>query len=466
MTFVKLKITTLLFALLIPQILSAVISGIGYGATKYEAQKEALADLSLSIKSEVRTYYESYMSTKGIKSENNAFSNIKISSNLPIMGAQVSYKVEKLKIVAEMKLMAYYSKESYITKLKNLKIEIESILKTLNKAKKSSLKLELYLGIYSLLKEYDRYESVAAVLKLKLPSRPDITKQNTKSEIAKISSNIDSLSLASKVLASEFLVSRIYTYPVLLQHNTTVTEFASILQKKLNSKIDSVKTLKEADYFLVGEYIVTKKGIVLNYELLSIEMNRVVQSKTININPKAYKSLEVKPKNIDFDQLLNSGIISSSDLKVSLSSSRGSENLLFRKAEEIELFVKLNKMGYYYIVGYTQTKEGKMSYLLELSEGMGDSKFIKFVNADDASKWQSLGAFEVDAPYGIESLQVIASNKKITNLPSYKYDKLSEYYVISRNLKKALAKTRGLKHKKSTKIEMSEDVMSFTTMKQ
>lgn len=121
-------------------------------------------------------------------------------------------------------------------------------------------------------------------------------------------------------------------------------------------------------------------------------------------------------------------------------------------------------MGYIYLVGYTQTTDGKMSYLLELSEGVGDSKFIKFINADDASRWISLGAFTISAPFGIESLQVIASNKKIRSLPTTKYDEESGYYIISTNIKKALKKTRGLRPKKSGKVETSEDVMSFTTM--
>ena len=174
--------------------------------------------------------------------------------------------------------------------------------------------------------------------------------------------------------------------------------------------------------------------------------------------------METQTKNVDFDALLNAGIISSSNLSVSLNSNRGSQNLLFANGEEVELFVKLNKMGYFYIVGYTQTKEGKISYLLELGEGNTESKFTKFVNADDASRWISLGAFIIEAPFGIESIQVIASNQKISSLPLAEYDEKSGYYIISKDINKALATTRGLKKKVSDKVEMSEDVLSFTTV--
>jgi hypothetical protein len=88
-----------------------------------------------------------------------------------------------------------------------------------------------------------------------------------------------------------------------------------------------------------------------------------------------------------------------------------------------------------------------------------------FINADDANHWISLGTFTVEEPFGVESLQIIASNKKITTLPKTKYDEDSGYYIISKNINKTLMATRGLKKKKSKKIEISEDVLSFTTVK-
>jgi len=121
-------------------------------------------------------------------------------------------------------------------------------------------------------------------------------------------------------------------------------------------------------------------------------------------------------------------------------------------------------MGYIYIVGYTQTSNGKLSYLLALNEGSGDSQFKMFINADDANRWMSLGTFIIEPPFGIESLQVIASNKNITILPYVELDEKSGYYIISKDIKKALTTTRGLKKKISQKAETSEDVLSFTTV--
>lgn len=456
----KLKTIILACGLLLPYTISADISGIGFAQTNKEAKKEALSDLSQVIKSEVRTSFESISTDAGSKAK----SNIKISSNLPILGADFTFIDRALEVEANVKLTPSKVNKLYTKKLQNLNKEIDSLLKELKVSKSSTLKLKLYEDIFSLLNEYDRYESVAIILDANLVKRPAITKAKIKVQLAKLTSNIDSINMASTVLADSFKNKKIFVYPPLLQNNTTVAQFGSVLQKELKSKLNSTSTPKTSLYLLVGEYTLTKNAMVLNYELLSTKTNEVVKSKTISINPLAYKNLITKPKGIDFDSLLNSGIVSSNSLKVSLNSNRGSENLLFNKGEEVELFVKLNKMGYYYIVGYTQTKNTKQSYLLELSEGHGNSKFVNFINADDANRWMSLGAFTIEPPFGIESIQVIASNKKITSLPHTQYDENSGYYLISKDIKKALVKTRGLKKKVSKKAQMSEDVMSFTTV--
>lgn len=456
----RLKRVVIICAFLYAQLLSADINGIGFAQTNKEAKKEALADLSQVIKSEVRSNFESTTIDDGSKVK----SNIKISSNLPILGADFTFIDRALEVEAKVKLTPAKVNALYAQRLYNLNEEIDSVLNEIKKSKSSSLKLKLYSDIFSLLKEYERYESVAIILDAKTPTRPSITKAQVEAQLAKLDSNIDSVDFAATVLAKSFKQSNIFVYPPLMQNSTTATQFSAVFQKELKSKLKTASIPKTASYLLVGEYTLTKNAMVLNYELLSTKTNEVVSSKTININKKAYANLQTKPKNIDFDALLNSGVVSSSNLKVSLNSNRGSENLLFNNGEDVELFVKLNKMGYLYIVGYTQTKDGKFSYLLELSEGSGDSKFIKFINADDASRWMSLGEFTVEPPYGVESIQVIASNKKITSLPNASYDEDSGYYIISNNIKKALTQTRGLKKKKSKKVEMSEDVMSFTTM--
>ncbi len=462
----KIKTIILAVALLLPYTLFGVtLTGTGFGKTKSDAKKEALADLSQYIKSEVRSDVQSMTYVKGSDALSSSSSNIKISSNLPMLGVEYNYIDKRSEFEAVATIATAEAKPLYTKEMQSLNSEIDSLLGELKKADSSSLKLQLYEDIFSLLNEYGRYKSVTGALDIEVEVQPAVTKAQVKVEIEKLSSQIDSLEMAAGIFSNEFDEDGIFVYPPLLQNATTASQFSSVFLKELKGKVKTTATLKDASYLLVGEYSLMSEAIVLNYELLNAKTNEVEKSKTLTINQSAYKGLELKPANIDFDALLNEGVVSSSSLKVSLNSSKGSQNLLFNDGEDVELFVKLNKMGYIYIVGYTQTEDEKLSYLLELQEGRGDSKFVKFINADDASRWMSLGEFSVEKPFGVESLQVIASNRDITTLPSTYYDENSGYYVVSKDIKKALSQTRGLKKKKSKKAEFSEDVMSFTTMK-
>jgi len=169
---------------------------------------------------------------------------------------------------------------------------------------------------------------------------------------------------------------------------------------------------------------------------------------------------------MNFSTLLETNIIASnSDLKVELRTNKGKRNPVFKDGEDIELFVRLNKVGYYYIVGYTQTNDKKFSYLLELQGGEGDDKFVKYMGNDEINKWISLGEFVAKSPFGTDSLQVIASTSKIESLPDYIYDADTDFYIISKNIYKALMKVRAIGRKDTQKQIISEAVVSFRTHK-
>ena len=450
---------------LLPHLLFADVSAVGVGETSFKAKKEALSALSQIIKSDVRTSIEVIDREKGSKYSSDVKSHIKISSNLPILGTDFVTLSSNDDYKIEAKLISKNVNKLYKDKLQQLKNEMRSSKLAIRGSSSNSLKLEMYQNLNSLLNEYDRYESVATILGVKNIRRPLLTHSKIKNEILKLHSNINSLDMATTILAESFPQKSIFVKPPTLEHNSNVAEFGSLFQKKLQSKIKNSSSYKNASYILIGEYVLSQKSMILSYTLIKSSTKESLKTKTITINKRAYKDFVTKPKGVDFNTLLNSGIAQSSDLKVSLSSNRGTEQLLFNKGDEVELFVKLNKKGYLYIVGYTQTDAGKLSYLLELNEGRGDTKFIKFINADDASRWISLGAFDVAEPFGIESLQVIASNKKLRKLPTTQYDENLGYYIVSNNIKKALVKTRGLRPKRTKKVETSEDVMSFRTMK-
>jgi hypothetical protein len=80
----------------------------------------------------------------------------------------------------------------------------------------------------------------------------------------------------------------------------------------------------------------------------------------------------------------------------------------------------------------------------------------------------SIGEFEIAPPFGVDSLQLIASDKDlINNLPDSHYDNASGYYVVATNIEEGVditRKTRGLKKKKNTLVaDTAETVLLFTT---
>lgn len=442
------------------------IVGIGFGRDYKEAKKEALADLSQNISSVVESKFASNVEVAGEDVKKNASSEIVVRSHLPLLGVKI-FK-EKNANGGEIRVRAVLIKEDAIPLYKQKVNLLRKKLRTLDtKAKKTTDKtkrLKIFENLDTLLGEYERYKTVLSVLGVEAQELK-IDRFYVQNELRKLFASIDSIEGAVDILARTFDQSDIFLYPPLLKNSSSVAEFGSVFLNHLGAKLHTTQNLKSAKYLLKGEYVVTKKGMVLQYRLFDPNDNSIVVAKTLTLAPKAYKNLQTKPKNLDFDMLLHSGMVLSNDLRVSLATNKGSSDLLFRNGEEIELLVKLNKMGYFYIVGYTQSGGKKLAYLLELNEGRGDEKFIGFVNADDANRWISLGKFSIEPPFGIESLQVFASNKPFKSLPHVHYNETSGYYEISNNVKKVVVKTRGLKKKKSKKQEFGEAVLTFTTTK-
>ncbi len=80
------------------------------------------------------------------------------------------------------------------------------------------------------------------------------------------------------------------------------------------------------------------------------------------------------------------------------------------------------------------------------------------------SKWMNIGKFEATAPFGVESIQLMASkDDPVSRLPQQQLDKKTELEVISTSTKEGVTKTRALKCKED-KAYQAETVLMFTTM--
>ncbi|MGK0289662.1 MAG: hypothetical protein ACI86H_001108 [bacterium] len=443
------------------------VTGEGVGNSGREAKQEAMSDLSTSIRAEVNSKYEQISASQGGKYSTDAKKSITVSSHLPLIGiaTDVYPKGKGYKAIATLdsrKVIRLYE-----SKLKDLAKEI----KVGWRQSKSSQGETEYQALQQLLKTLDqfaRHKAVAVLLNSKKIPKIAVTETEVKNRLTSLQQNAVSLALAAKSLGKNLKKYRgIYIYPATTRQSQEITQFASVMRDRLSNQLRTVRNLKQARYIMHGNYEITKTGIEITYHLLNMA-SKTLASQTVKLSPVAYQNYSYKPKRLSFSQMLykHKELVKSTDFKVGVMTNQGNQSLLFKANEEIELFVKLNRSGYFYIVGHVFNSRKKMSYVLELTEAVGNRKFIVFVSPDDVNKWVSIGKFTVEAPFGTESLQVIASNKDLMNsIPKYDYDESSEYYIVSRDPEKAIVKTRALKRKKRTKKKrMVESVLMMTTI--
>ena len=88
--------------------------------------------------------------------------------------------------------------------------------------------------------------------------------------------------------------------------------------------------------------------------------------------------------------------------------------------------------------------------MLELEEkARALRRFVQFVNANDINCCISLGEFEIYPPLGLEHLQVIASKEDLEwSLPKCRFNEESEFYLVGKDPKDGLVKTRAAKRPK------------------
>lgn len=132
-------------------------------------------------------------------------------------------------------------------------------------------------------------------------------------------------------------------------------------------------------------------------------------------------------------------------MEVGVRMGRGSRGLYYRPGERDKLLVKLDRSGYYYIVGHVQKETERFSYLMEIGEQGSNDRFVRRVAADQAHRWQTVGEFTVEAPIGLEAVQVFAtSGPPHKGLPATRFDPRRNLHLIGTDPTDAVKRTRGL----------------------
>ncbi|MFC3150088.1 hypothetical protein ACFOEK_03530 [Litoribrevibacter euphylliae] len=434
-----------------------------FGPTEAYAREQVLSHLASNLYVQIESESVSVADTvKGLKST----TKTKATTHLPILGAQVDCFAKSNEYTCHGLLDSQQAAPLYLQKLTLLSDEIQHTEKAIDSMSQIQQEQALAKAINQI-DEWYRLREVLALLSSADAKKAslDVSKHDLMERLQQSVSQSKSLAHAAKQLVKNITQSNILILPATLQSSREVTEFAQAMKVHLESVLGGKTTsLNRAEYYFEGQYAKHGKGITVNYRLVD-RQGSVVAARLVRLAPSAFAHLNTQPKAVDFDQLLHSGYAVSSDFSVQLRTNRGMRDLAFMAGESVELFIKLNQPGYYYLVGHTKSNQGEKSYLLDLQDAPGNRKFIQYVNADDANRWMSLGEFEIEPPFGVESLQVMAlKNDPMDLIPYTEFD--GTYYTIAKSVSEGVSKTRGLvkKKKKASEVNPAEAVLMFTTL--
>lgn len=424
---------------------------------------EALAS-SLYVRIQSETTYQ-YSTSSG---EKFTVANTLIS-DIPLLGSDTRCARVKRDYICKATIQSEKSGKLYRQELNKLRTELDQgyHAKPKNAANRHS-QLTRLLAVYE---EYEKHAIVANLLGVDLRTQtpPSTSKATLINQLVDLEKRPADLRLAAHLLSRDLNFSNIEVYPAFPEGSHEVTQFARALQIYLQEQIQGSHKPSQSDHTLRGTYLQTASGVRVSYSLID-EHGKTLSTRVVDLPPESYQGLQTTPTAKDFDELLHSGYVVSSDLLVNIATNKGQQQLYFVKGEEIEVLVKFNNPAYFYVVGHIKSQAQEMSYLVDLSEIEGARKFVKFVNADDANKWISLGSFEVEPPYGVESLQLIAAATDLaSHLPPYEYDSRLGYFLISRKIDKGIDVTRGLKRVKQdfgtvAAPQIRESVLMYTTL--
>lgn len=441
---------------------AAQFTGIGYGTTQDAARTNALSDLSAQILVEVRSEITISEDASGSNSGHREVSAI---ADVPVIGAEITYSADTQQYQAKAVLDSARSLPAYEKTLTELAAQIRSALEQ-TYGKSGQAAIETLEKAYAKADTYEKTYAAALILGSSYIKDRGFSAASIAERLIELEKTATNLEEAVFILTKDIVQKNIYVLPPAAPSSSEVTQFAEAVQSVIEGSVNSVETPAAADYKMSGEYAVQGKSIILTYRLISLHDGLTAAARTVRLAPSAFAGLDYLPKTADFDRLLKNGVAVSKDFRVNVSTDKGSENLLFKNAEKIELLVKTTAPAYVYAVGHTMKKKERYSYLLEFQNAEGSRRFVRFINADDANKWVSLGEFTVTKPFGVESIQVIASSKDPAALIPYsKKDASTGLYIIGTEPAKAVAAARALINTgiKKQQDSVSEAVLTFTT---
>lgn len=433
-----------------------------YGDSREEARQIALSDLASRISVLVIAEQNLIESETDNDYSISFSSNVLTRSELPLLGVEFDFRRTADGIECTASMATQNSARLYASQIKQTKVEINGLL---DQSTLDELSLVNLFELQNLIEQLKKLELAATYFNVNEATVIDVSFTSVNAAISQRSNSVGSWSDFLNILQTNLGLSgkTVFVYPPRFESNREVTAFAKVIRDRLGGIYSSTASQSLADISIRGTY--REVGEQLELTIRATDKNYTsVGSVSIKLNKVLFEPYDWKPRTTSFDDLVNDGVVVSSDLSVNLATNKGRSDLLFLEGETIELLVKSNQSGYIYFVGYSSLNESEFSYLLPVGNGDSKRDMILYVNADDVNKWVSLGEFEVAAPFGLERLQAYASTEDLIDaLPEFYWNE-SGYPEIGKDPTSALVQTRGLLRKKSEEAETAESFLFFTTM--
>ena len=129
--------------------------------------------------------------------------------------------------------------------------------------------------------------------------------------------------------------------------------------------------------------MVGDQGMEITLHLIRAQSHAIDLTRSTFLVAAANAGLSAQLSQPVFDKVLREDVDVwlASDFRVSIKTDRGREQLHFSEGDSFELQIKLNKPGYFYIVGHTFMTNVPLSYLVEINPGIQNSlkRFIRHV---------------------------------------------------------------------------------------
>jgi hypothetical protein len=467
---------TLALALLCTAFGASALEGFGYGVDADEARRRAAADLAAAINVRVKSVVERCTQVSNQKPEDCGSRVLNLTAtDLPLLGlAYRELPGGNEPAGAKAELLTEKSGPLYREKLTSLSQEFAAGQQALSGAKDRKARHDLLLRQLMQLRALADHRLVAVALLVPMAETlTDKTASETAltSELAGLEDTADSLAFAARVLLKDVRGRLPEVSPFHVSGSSQeVTPLGGALADALRVEMSGEAGKRGGPRLrAAGEYRLLDNGdVIVLVDLRDDFTGSLVATRSVRLAKAAYEGLRAQPLAPDFEKLLRDGEAISGDLRADLVTSVGNRNLKFKSGDTLKLVARLNRAGYFYVVGHIVRPDVQLSYLLPLQDNpQSKAAFTRYVPADQVNHYLELGEFSVEPPFGVEHLQIIASTKPlIDNLPAVQYDKVSGYYVIQGsqgNATKGLLGTRGLKPKPSAKAMVAEGTLSFTT---